>query len=303
MKKMISMIISFVMMLSLVTPTVASEKEIAKTSDVHFEIFSPAFPDAYIITENTNTAENMKSMLTYNENIGLLNSVSATVFVEETYNIANNKPVITNSRLLSKDEVMRIGIDNFDDLDKISMSRGTFFNSRGKLTITFHSSHNTSKGVICNLYGFAHWDSSAFNFGGEDYCATGEDFIGVTWSGGFSVREKSIYGKNHLGGDLKIYNADYIPNAGSVWSFKDALATSKYTVYATDINLSMTIGKNTLTGNGNTAEAVLKYIHTYSGVNGSVSIAPGNGTVAGSINLSNTDKQWSLVCVSTGIPY
>ena len=61
--------------------------------------------------------------------------------------------------------------------------------------------------------------------------------------------------------------------------------------------------KNTLTGNGNTAEAVLKYIHTYSKVKGSISITPGSETVAGSFSLSNTDRQWSLVCTVTNIPY
>lgn len=51
------------------------------------------------------------------------------------------------------------------------------------------------------------------------------------------------------------------------------------------------------------AEAVLKYIHTYSKVKGSISITPGSETVAGSFSLSNTDRQWSLVCTVTNIPY
>ena len=75
------------------------------------------------------------------------------------------------------------------------------------------------------------------------------------------------------------------------------------TLYAKDINLNVNISKNTLTGNGNTAEAVLKYIHTYSKVKGSISITPGSETVAGSFSLSNTDRQWSFVCTVTNIPY
>ena len=65
-----------------------------------------------------------------------------------------------------------------------------------------------------------------------------------------------------------------------VWSFDDSNPTSKYTLYAKDINLNVNISKITLTGNGNTAEAVLKYIHTYSKVKGSISITPGSETVA-----------------------
>lgn len=303
MKKIFTIFLSFVVMLSFSTLTNAAERKFIGTSDVHFKIFSPSFPDAYIITERTSPAEIMNSKATYNERMGLLNSVSATVFVEETCTIINNKPVITNSRLLSKNEVMKFGIDNFEDLDKITMRRGTSYNSRGKLTITLIGNHNTSRGVRCNLYGFAHWDSPVFFYDSENYCARGEDFIGVTWSGGFSIKEQSIYGVNHLGGRLDIYNADYIPNVGSVWSFKDAYGSTKYQLYAKDINLSMTIGKNKRTGKGNTAEAVLKYIHTYSAVNGAISISPSNGNIAGSFTLNNTDKQWSLVCVSTGIPY
>lgn len=214
----------------------------------------------------------------------------------------NDELVITDSRLLSKDDVMAIGIENFGPLDKSPMPRAAT-NSRGRLTITFSGVYNTSKGVSCDLTGTAHWDNSGLHTEGENYCATGEDFIGVTWSGGFSAKSHSISGKDQLGGALTIYDSDSTPNAGRVWSFSDSVPTSKYTLYAKDINLNMNISKNTLTGSGNTAEAVLKYIHTYSKVEGSISITPGSGTVAGSFSLSNTKNQWPLVCTITNIPY
>ena len=65
----------------------------------------------------------------------------------------------------------------------------------------------------------------------------------------------------------------------------------------------MNLYKNRRTGNGNTAEAVLKYIHTYSKVKGSISISPGSEKISGGFSLSNTEKQWSIVCTVTGIPY
>ena len=70
-----------------------------------------------------------------------------------------------------------------------------------------------------------------------------------------------------------------------------------------DINLNMNLYKNRRTGNGNTAEAVLKYIHTYSGVKGTISISAGSGGISGGFSLSNIEKQWSIVCTVTGIPY
>ena len=44
--------------------------------------------------------------------------------------------------------------------------------------------------------------------------------------------------------------------------------------------------KNTMTGNGNTAEAVLKYIHTYQKTTGSVSMNVGSDSVSAGFTLS-----------------
>ena len=279
------------MILSMSIPVFAAE-----TPNTHFEISSPAFPDAYIITETT------PSTVAFDGSSGSLGSISATVFVEETYDMVNNELIITDSRLLSKDEVMAIGVDNFAPLSEVPMPRAATI-TRGRLTITFSGVYNTSNGVSCNLTGTAHWDDSGLHTEGENYCATGEDFIGVTWSGSFTAKSHSISGKNQLGGALTIYNSDSTPNAGRVWSFKDSNPTSKYTLYAKDINLNVNISKNNLTSNSNTAESVLKNIHSYSKVNVSISITPGSETVAGSFSLSNTDRQWSLVCTVTNIPY
>ncbi len=278
-------------------PVSAAEKKCPDTSSTCFEISSPEYPDAYIITETSFPANDI------NKNAGSLGSVSVTVFVEETYDIVNDELVITESKLLTKEEVLSIGIDNFDSLNRIRSSMRSASSSRGRLTITFSGSYNTTNGVSCNLTGSAHWDCSGFYVEGENFCATGEDFIGVTWAGAFSSNGYSISGMNHLGGNLTIYSAEATPNAGRVWSFDDVTRTSGYNLYAEDISLNMNLRKNSLTGNGNTAEAVLKYIHTYSTVNGSVSISPGSGTGAGSFTLSNTEKQWSIFCTVTNIPY
>lgn len=150
--------------------------------------FLPAFPDAYIITETT------PSTVAFDGSSGSLGSISATVFVEETYDMVNNELIITDSRLLSKDEVMAIGVDNFAPLSEVPMPRAATI-TRGRLTITFSGVYNTSNGVSCNLTGTAHWDDSGLHTEGENYCATGEDFIGVTWSGSFTAKSHSISGK------------------------------------------------------------------------------------------------------------
>ena len=63
----------------------------------------------------------------------------------------------------------------------------------------------------------------------------------------------------------------------------------------------MTLSKVTMTGQGNKAEAVLKYIHTYQSASGSIS--PGASGVSGSFSLSSVKNQWSLVCTVSGILY
>lgn len=294
MKKLLSLSLALVMMMAVALPASASEQEIESPN---FTVSAPTFPDAYIITEYTPGAQ-------YRDGVsGSLGSVSATVFVEETYDVIDGEVVITESRLLSEDEVLAIGINNFGALDRSVSSRAVATNNRGRLTITFSGVYNTRNGVSCDLTGTAHWDNSGITIPGENYCATGEDFIGVTWSGAFTSRSHSISGTDHLGGNITFYNSDSTPNAGRVWSFADALEFSKYTIYAQDISLNINLSKNTLTGEGNTAEAVLKYIHTYSKVEGSVSIAPGSETVTGSFSLSECSKQWPLVCTVTNIPY
>lgn len=293
MKKFLSLTLALIMTMALAIPASAAEQE---PEQPKFTVTAPTFPDAYIITEYTPAFQYMDGTS------GSLGSVTATVFVEESYDEVNGEIVVTDSRLLSESEVLAIGVDNFDNLNTIATPRAAT-NTRGRLTITFSGVYNTRNGVSCDLTGTAHWDNSGFTFPGENYCATGEDFIGVTWSGAFTSKSHSISGTDHLGGALTIYNSDSTPNAGRVWSFKDSVPLSKYTLYAKDINLNVNISKNTLTGEGNTAEAVLKYIHTYSVVKGSISITPGTEKTTGSFSLSNTDKQWPLVCTVTDIPF
>ena len=63
---------------------ICAEKQCPDTSNTCFEISSPEYPDAYIITETSFPANDI------NKNAGSLGSVSVTVFVEETYDYAED---------------------------------------------------------------------------------------------------------------------------------------------------------------------------------------------------------------------
>ena len=261
-------------------------------------VYSPEFPDAYIVTEVTPETQNL------DVTSGSLGSVSATVFVEESYDIVNGELTVTDSRLLSENEVKAIGEENFLDLNDAPIPQKTATASRGKLTITFAGTHSLNNGgVSCTLTGTAGWARPDIIGSNSNNPTPGEDFIGVTWFGGFTALKTSISGTDNMHQSLKIYSADSVPNGGRVWSFEESIVHPKYSTYAADMNLSLTLSKNKLTGDGNTAEAVLKYIHTYSKVNGSISITPGTDSAAGSFSLSNTKDQWSITCTIHSIPY
>lgn len=282
----------------LVTSLTLSVSAISPTPDSPV-VFSPEFPDAYIITEVIPETQN------FNESSGSLGSVSATVFVEESYDIIDGKLTVTNSRLLSEDEVKAIGEENFLDFNSNTPAPlKTATTSRGKLTITFSGVYTKQNGgVSCDLTGTAGWAKPDLIGSSSNNPTPGEDFLGVTWFGSFTAHDISISGSDNMHQDLDIYPSDSVPNGGRVWSFEESIVHPKYSTYASNIDLSLTISKNKLTGDSNTSEAVLKYIHTYSSVDGGISITPGTDTSAGSFSLSNTKDQWSIACTVYNIPY
>lgn len=214
----------------------------------------------------------------------------------------NEDIYVSNSRLLSKDEVENIGIDNFSNINTMSTSRAAK-RTYGKLTLTFSGSQSISgKSVSCKLNGNANWDFGAF-ISSEKNPAIGKDFMGITWSGLFTTNSSSCSATDLTGKVTYPTMVDSIANGGRVWSFEESLFEDHFANYNKNINATINIKKNTMTGNGNTAEAVLKYIHTYQKTTGSVSMNVGSDSVSAGFTLSNVKNQWSLVCNITGIYY
>lgn len=267
---------------------------------LEYSVTSPEFPNAYIIM-NTPRSSNIS---TSNLDSGDLGTVTATVFVEEQYGTKNGKVVVTESRLLSKKEVDKIGVQNFQALDS-QVSAKSATNARGKLTITFSGSYvKSGNSVSCKLAGNATWTGFNFLYNSKDNPAVGEDFIGFAWAGGFSAPTSSASATWNGGGAQNIYLAEAVPNAGRVWEFNEyANVAGKYAIYVNKVNVNATLSKANLEGNGNTAEAVLKYIHTYQSTTGSIDISASSDSVGAGFSLSNTDKQWNISCVVTGFPY
>jgi hypothetical protein len=299
-KQIISLIMTSILTFLLGVTAFATDNN---SSISQYRTYSEEFPDAYIITEVT-------PVVARSESTGVINldAVSATVFIEESYGYnRDGEFIITNSRLLSEEEVMDIGIENFNDIEIERVSArvaDVASNSRGKLTITFSGSYYYSgSGVVANVSGNASWSGSGII--GSSNPAAGADFFGLAWSGSYTASGSSCTATLQTGGSQNVYLSEASPNAGRVYEFNEYMRISGGSViwYVSDASLSSTLSKNALEGNGNTAEVVLKYIHTYQALTGSISISASGSGVGAGFSLSNTPNQWGISCILTGIPY
>lgn len=276
-----------------------------------YAVSSPEFPDAHVIIEKTDGEIN-ESGSAGTEN-GCKTTVSATVFVEESHQLVDGEVIITDSRLLSEHEVNAIGMENFESLETQKIDASMFssidpnaaVNNRGKLTITCEGRHSVSgNSVTCNLTGNAYWSGFNFFYNPENNPAVGKDFIGYAWSGGFECPTSSAAATWWSTGDPQnIYLCDATPNAGRVWEFDEILDLDSAVFYVDNINVNAILKKENMTGNGNNAEAMMKYIHTYQKVTGGINISASPSDVGSGFTLSNTPKSWGLVVIITGIPY
>lgn len=256
-------------------------------------VYSPEYPDAYVVVER-------KSLKTYSTE-EQLEEIEVTVFVEEKYDIHNGELIVTESRLLSEKEVKEIGEENFDNFERPIARNAS--NSKGKLTITCSGSYTTSgNSVTANLSGTAKWSGFYTISNPELEPASGDDYCGYAWAGGFDIRSSTASASTALG-NLPVYAADSSPNAAKVWSFNESIYAGDSIYGMTNSNFKITLYKGNKTGNGNTASAIFKYIHTYQAHSGSISISASAGSIGTGFSLSGVSKQWSIDCTIHSIPY
>lgn len=250
-----------------------------ENGNVKAKIYSPEYTNAYIQIHDIEKR---------NTSVG---EVDATVFVEEIYD--NVTGTCIDSKLLSKDEVERIGIESFKEgkAVKSSIYPGTTETYQQlQLTFTIPSQPATNK---YNLRAYAKWSGGS----GVSGPASGDDFIGFAWGGGFDYSGASISGRTTSNGSMSFYASDAVANAGKVWGFNENSPKMDY------LNAYITLNKNTQTGGGNTTSFMTKYIHTYQSTVGSVSITAGATGVGSGFTLSSCSRQWSLVADLSGIRY
>jgi len=275
-----------------------SSQENVKENDI--TIYSPSFPNAYIEVED-NGARSMDNMKAF----------TITVYVEESYDYdENNNLIITTSKLLSKEEVIAIGEDNFSDSMEYPIrplsSVGVEVSSpvtRGKLTLSVSASCvyiNDDYDYEYEVYADARWSSNVLNT--SSFPAKGNDFLSLAWSGGYSCYEAGIFIDSAHGTGVP-YNTLCAaePNALRVWEFPEQWPADIYiSDYAEKITMYATLARPMSVEYNGYDEAVIKYIHTYQQFDGSISVEMGD-TITPTIYLDNVEKQWSIVCVVSKI--
>ena len=133
-KRISAILLSLAMVTAVALPTFADDTQSYTPMQISAE--SEAFPQAYIEIENGTT-------LMARDGTTHLSGASVTVYYEEHYKYdSQGNLFITDSRLLSEDEVNAIGKENFDE-GAPSLTREVS-NTRGKLTIRMDGSYSTS---------------------------------------------------------------------------------------------------------------------------------------------------------------
>ena len=296
-------LVLFLVMCLVSSHITVSADGITNYKSLEYQVISEQFPDAYILIDYTTP----KNTAIRKDGTGSLGKITATVFVEEVYVNSGDTIEVLSSRLLSKDEVDDIGVENFSPLEyQKTVSPRAAVNTRGTLTLSFEGHYNTSgNSTTCNLFGSAKWSGFDFIYSSVNNAAIGNDFCGITWGGDFDLSSHTAWAKSG-NTNISTYLSQAVPNSGIVWEFLEYIRGSgdgSTNFYMNDSYFGVNIKKNNMTGGGNTASACMSYIHTYQAVSGSIGISGGAGGVSGSISLSGTDKQWTITCIVTGIPY
>lgn len=262
------------------------------------KVYSPEFPDAYILTENKSTRLG---------NGKIQKEICATVFVEETISLIDGQAIITDSRLLSEAEVKEIGEDNFEDLSNAIRDLPTIPEetaTRGKLTISFTAySQTVGNGITINCGGTAHWSGLNFFYNSENNPAVGNDFFGIVWAGDYLETNHSF--SVYWDTTPSIIPPTYYhpePNSATVYEFTEYPRLGSYGfTYVRDADIAVTMHKNTLTGNGNLAGIIMQYTHTYETFTPNVSITI--STFPLGFSVSSVAHQWTLETDTFAFPY
>lgn len=236
----------------------------------------------------------------HEENTLNKHSISAQVYVKNTFTENYLEEIVKiNSELMTKEEVLEIGKDNFSTISNVTPLNSDsteFYRLVISLDIEYAGIYHW------DLSGSANWDTSGLWFPGVSAPQSNYDVAGFLWDGNFDYVQGSpqAIAYNNTFNDFQIAPI-HEPNAGYVWTLLGALQTGHdETTYMTNADMSIRLGKYELTGGGNTTSFVYQYTHTYSNGSFSVSINPTSPSF--SISGGGVDS-WDISAQISGVLY
>lgn len=294
MKKIIAFLLSFVF---LANTCKAFAEETTHPIVTSVNAFSAEYPNAYLDAKVISEVQSPEQDVI---------TVEVTAYIEEKDEEIDGK-IVRSSRLLSRNDINRIGINNFSPIspDHASIQSNTGSAARGTLTISmsYIRIKETSTQSEYSVVGQASWSGFDTIYSSYNNPANGLDYLGLTWGGGFANTGTGASAKLSTGASTTITLCDSTPNQSLVYSFYEKQRIGAADLYVKPATIYTTLYKNSLEGSGNTTSAVLKYIHTYTAIQGSISISPGSGAGAGSFSLSGVSDQWSIACYVDSLYY
>lgn len=299
MKKILSLVLAFMLLLQCGTVAFAAEEQEEQPYTLtQMRVGEEALD---VITDD---AVNCYFTEIQEENdLTVVSATMKTVYVAETIS-ANGD--VSESHLMNEAEVVEYQnmVSTCSD-NTYSVNGNTWIgedeeeHQGGKLSIYLVVYKDSSGNYLA--YGTADWENGVY-WGGVNGPSSGYDFIAITWGGGGELKNtaRSISGiYQYDQGDISFSRAESDTYYGYCWQFNEK--TGSY--YADYIDCYAKIAKTYTTVQSKETSIQLTYIHTYQSAVGSVSFEGGSSGAAAGVSLSSCDKQWQLEIDVPGITY
>lgn len=235
MKKIISLLVSIAIMLSVAVPAFANDS----TSDIDVIAYSPEFPDAYLEYGDFTPA----TQYIVEDGKQILGSVAVTAFCEEAYNTETGE--VLYSRLMTKDEVDAWEAEGSSS-EPVPLATWGDVASKGKLNIelvVFQLANDGTSGYNTNLWARAraNWSGGPVLTQGSTCPSWGEDVIGLSWSHGLDGFNRKQTATSNKGDKVQINMSDYSRYKYVTWEFVEQFGTLGLG-YASSIECSTGLG-------------------------------------------------------------
>lgn len=306
MKKLLSILISAVMIFTLTIPAFATAA-MNNSTDVVVRAFSPEFPDAYLeygeptpVIQLSSTPDELP-----------IRTITVTAFCEEAYDAETGE--VLYSRLMNKDEVDEWRAEGSPD-ELTPLDTWGDLASRGELDITltiFQLANDGTSGYNTNLRarGEAYWTKGPSWGAGATRPSWGGDVIGISWTKGLDAFNREATATSNSGEDVDISLCDWNDTEFVSWEFVEQFGLHVGAIggaeWAQSIECSTGLGVPTSVYNQK-ADIALTYAHSYSDAAiDDLSISVGvskDGPEAGlDVSFGTEASDWTIIAIADGV--